>query len=185
MKHTLVLAALMSLAISMALAQLPGRDLTLELRQIEEGGAGYVVGTQPTATLLAPRQLQARNGARARFSVGQAIPLQWVQSVAAQSVTLAASGVSASSRGGGVAQALTWMQAGQHIAVLPRWSGGKQDVAVEVEVQLAAVQARTGPELLAQQRSHWVTTVSAPRGVYGSEAGNERRRLLQLRVSAP
>jgi hypothetical protein len=71
---------------------------------------------------------------------------------------------------------------------------------VEVEVQSARVEARTGAELPAQQRSQLATTVSAPLGqwvtiaitgsspqpgVYSSEAANEPRRLLQLRVTAP
>ena len=126
--------------------------------------------------------------------------MQWVQSVAAQSASLAASGVSASSRSGGVTQALTWMEAGQKISVLPRWPGGKEAVTVEVEVQMATVQAHTGRELPAQKRSVLVTSVGAPlgqwvtlattgssppRGVYGSEAAADPRRLLQLRVTAP
>jgi hypothetical protein len=181
-------------------AQLPQRDLTVELRQIEEGSAGYVVGTQPEAALLAPQQMQVRNGRKASFSLGQSIPLQWVQSVSTQNSSLSVPGAQARSSGGGVKQALTWMEAGQRISVLPRWPGGQQAVTVEVEVQSAAVQARTGSELPAQSHSQLATTVSAPlgqwvtlaitgnsaqQGVYGSEAPTQARRLLQLRVSVP
>jgi hypothetical protein len=199
MKHTSVFVILMSLAMSSALAQLPKRDLTVELRQIEEGGAGYVVSTQHHAELLEPQQVQVRNGAKATFSIEQAIPLQWVESAGAYSASVAASGVTASSRAGGVTQALTWMEAGQKISVLPRWPGGKEAATVEVEVQMATLQAHTGSELPAQKRSVLVTTVGAPlgqwvtlattgssppRGVYGSEAAADPRRLLQLRVTA-
>ena len=200
MKHRFILAVLLSLAAVSVPAQLPKRDLIVELRQVEEGGGGYVVGTQHRAELLAPQQVQVRNGAKATFSIGQSIPLLWVESGAAYSASLAASAATGSSRGGGVQQALTWMEAGQKISVLPRWPGGAQVVTVEVEVQLATVQAqRGGAQLPEQKHSQLVTTLGAPlgqwvtlattgnspqRGVYSSEASSDARRLLQLRVSA-
>jgi len=200
MKHRFILAVLLSLAAASVLAQLPKRDLMVELRQVEEGGAGYVVGTQHRAELLAPQQVQVRNGAKATFNIEQAIPLLWVESGAAYSASLAASAAKASSSGGGFQQGLIWMEAGQKISVLPRWPGGAQAVTVEVEVQLAAVEAqRGGAQLPEQKRSQLVTTLGAPlgqwvtlattgsspqRGVYSSEASSDARRLLQLRVSA-
>lgn len=184
------LAALFVLFLSLgpAWAELPRRDLVVELRQIEEGGAGYGVGTQPQAALLAPQQVQVRNGAKATLRLGQALPVQWVQA--------------ASRRGGGeVKQALTWFEAGQSLSVQPRWPGGKQPVTLELEVQSASVQEQAGGAALpVQARSQVVTTVSAPLGqwvtvastgagpqpgVYGSEAAVQTRRLLQLRVLAP
>lgn len=204
MKHRhvfiLAVAGLCGLSAWPVLAQPPQRDLTVELRQVEEGSAGYGVGTQPRVTLMAPQQVQVRNGSKASFSLGQSIPLQWVQSVSTQNSSLSVPGAEARNRGGGVRQALTWMEAGQRISVLPRWPGGQQVVSVEVEVQTASVQARAGAELPVQTRSQLATTVGAPlgqwvtiattggspqRGVYSSEAAAEPRRLLQLRVSAP
>jgi hypothetical protein len=199
MKHRLILVVLLSLATASAMAQLPKRDLIVELRQVEDGGAGYVVGTQHRAELLAPQQAQVRNGAKATFSIGQSIPLLWVESGGAYSASLAASAATASSRGGGVQQALTWMEAGQKISVLPRWPGGTQEVTVDVEVQFSTVDAqRGGAQLPEQKHSQFVTTLGAPlgqwvtlattgnspqRGVYGSEAASDPRRLLQLRVT--
>lgn len=204
MKHRLVsllaVAGFCCWAALPALAQLPQRDLTVELRQVEEGGAGYAVGTQPSTALLPQQQVQVRNGNKASFSLGQSIPLQWVQSVSSKSASMTTPGVEARSRGGGVSQGLVWMESGQKISVLPRWPGGQQVVTVEVEVQSAAVPARTGTELPAQSRSQLATTVGAPlgqwvtlattgaspqSGVYGSEAATQARRLLQLRVSLP
>jgi hypothetical protein len=194
----LFLAGLCSLAAWSVQAQMPQRDLTVELRQIDEGGAGYVVSTQPAVALLAPQQVQVRNGRKAVFSMSQSIPLQWVQSVSTQTSSLAVPGAQARSGGAGVRQALTWMQAGQHISVLPRWPGGQREVSIEVEVQTDSVQARAGSELPVQSRSQLATTVGAPlgqwvtiattgnspqRGVYSSEVADEARRLLQLRVS--
>jgi hypothetical protein len=204
MKHwfvsILAVAGLCGVSAWPVLAQPPQRDLTVELRQVEEGSAGYVVGTQPRVALLAPQQVQVRNGRKATFSLGQSIPLQWVQSVSSHNSSLSVPGADARSSGGGVRQALTWMEAGQRISVLPRWPGGQQPVNVEVEVQSASVEARNGAELPIQSRSQLATTVGAPlgqwvtiattgsspqRGVYSSEAATEPRRLLQLRVSAP
>lgn len=194
-------AALVLLAASSVQAQLPARDLSVELRQIEDTGPGsYTVGTRGQASLLAPQQLLVRNGSKASFSLGQTIPLQWVQSVSSTTATLVVPGADASSRGGGVTQGLTWMDAGQSLTVKPRWGGGKRPVTVEVEMQSAHLEGRPASELPAQGRSQLVTTVGAPLGMwvtiattgggspqggYSSEAEPETRRLLQLRVSLP
>ncbi len=189
MRRLLSTVLLAALALP-ALAQLPARDLLVELRQVEEGSAGYVVGTRPQTPLLPPQQLQLRNGSQGRLSFSQSIPLQWVQ--AAQ----AAGPMS----GAGVKQQLIWLQAGQSLVVRPRWPGGRQAATVEVEVQTASVEARPGAELPTQQRSELATTVqaplgawvtlarsgqSAPQGTYSSGAATQRPRLLQLRVSLP
>jgi hypothetical protein len=201
-RHAFILAVagLCGLSAGAVLAQPPQRDLRVELRQVEEGSAGQVVVTQPRVALMAPQQVQVRNGSKATFSLGQSIPLQWVQSVSSRDSSLTVPGAQASGRGGGVRQALTWMEAGQAITVLPRWPGGQQAVSVEVEVRTASAQARDGAELPVQSRSQLATTVGAPLGqwvtiattgsspqpgVYSSEAAAEPRRLLQLRVSAP
>ncbi len=73
-----------------ALADLPKRDLTVEMRQVEEGdSSGYSVGTQSRTPLLAAQHVQVKNGEKASLSLGRSIPMQWVQSVTAQSATLA------------------------------------------------------------------------------------------------
>lgn len=190
------------------LAQIPKRYLTVELRQVEEGqggqGGGYSVSTQPQRALMTPQQVQVRNGEKASLRVGQSIPMQWVQSMSAQSASLevsaASAGTSASSRGGSIKNALTWMDAGQSITLRPRWPGAKQPVTVEVEVQTASVEERNGAELPTQSRSQLATIVSVPlgqwvtiaatganaqAGVYSSEGSNDARRLLQIRVQAP
>ena len=183
------------------LAQLPKRDLIVEVREVEVGeGAAYTVGTQTSKALLAPQQLRVRNGEKASLSVGQAMPMQWVQSVSAQSAAVAASGVSASSNGAGVTHAVTWMNAGQRIQVQPRWPGAKQMVTTDIQVQSASVAPRIGTELPDQSQSQLETSVSAPMGqwvtiaftgatpqagAYGSEASGDPRRLLQIRVLAP
>lgn len=171
-------------------AQGPERDLVLELREIDEGGGGYVVGTRPQVPLMAPQQLQVRNGGAARLSFSQATPIQWVQSVQAQGALT----------GAGVKQGLIWLQAGQQLHFKPRWPGGNKPATVEVEVRTASVQQQPGRELPTQARSELSTSVQAPLGqwvtlarsgqppqpgVYSSNAATQRPRLLQLRVTAP
>lgn len=184
-----------------AMAELPKRELTVEMRQVEEGeSSGYSVGTQSRTPLLAAQQVQVRNGEKASLSFGRSMPMQWVQSVTTQSATLATSGTSVNSSGGSVSNAVTWMDAGQSLTVQPRWPGKQQPVTVNVEMNSASVGERAGSELPDQSRSHIATTVSTPmgqwvtiaatgsrpqHGVYGSDASSNTRLLLQIRVLAP
>lgn len=174
-----------------ALAQLPRRDLTVELRQIEDQQA-QVLSTQPAVPLLAPQLVQVRNGEKASLRMGQTLPVRWVQSVAAQS--------GRSGTAGAVSYGLTWMDEGQNLAVTPRWAGGKQPVELQIDVQSASVDTSTGADLPNQQRSQLATTVSAPLGQwvtvaasgggtaqansYSSDAAADVRRLIQIRVLA-
>lgn len=192
-------AGLVCLAPLAALAELPRRDLTVELRQVQEGeeSGGYSVGTAPREAGFAPQQVRVRNGEKARLQMTQSMPVLWAQKVEGQTSSLSVGGATANSSGGGVTQAVTWMEAGQSLAVTPRWPGGKQSARVEVEVQTAAVEERTGSELPTTGRQQLVTTVTAPLrqwvtiatsgsaaqpGVYSSTANASRRRLLQIRV---
>lgn len=194
--------AVMSLVLALpALGQLPKRDLTVELRQVVEGGgSGYSVSTESRSPLPVEQHVQVRNGEKASLNIGKSMPMQWVQSVTTQRATLATNGASVSSSGGGVTNAVTWMDAGQSIKVHPRWPGGRQLVTVDIEVQSGSVGDRIGEELPDQSRSQVSTTVSAPlgqwvtiastgsrpqQGVYGSEATSNTKRLLQIRVLAP
>lgn len=205
MKHlnlkNLAFVGLLILAALPALAQLPKRDLIVEVREVNLGeGAAFTVGTQASKGLLAPQQVRVRNGEKAGLSVGRSMPMQWIASASAQSSTLSSAGVSAGSNDASVTHAVTWMDSGQEIKVQPRWPGAQQLVTVEIEVQSASVEARTGTELPDQSRSQFATTVSAPlgqwvsiaftgkspqSGVYASEADSDPRRLLQIRVLAP
>lgn len=176
---------------------LPQRDLTVELRQIEqgreEGGAHYAAGSAVNSA-WEPQQVQVRNGNKATLRVNDAIPMQWTQSASAPNP-----GGGANS-GASVSNALVWFDAGQSISVQPKWPGGKKPAVVEIEVQRAAVDPRMGADLPKQTRNAVSTTVTVPlaewvtiaatgavpkAGVYSSEAGVQVRRLLQIRVMAP
>ena len=171
-------------------AQNPKVDLLVELRQVEEGSAGSSTSgvsnsswsTSQREQLLTPQRIQVRNGSKASMSLGQSVPVQWVQSVSgftsSQSstggdtsttvgtTTNTAKGGSAqgSSRGGSVTQGLMMIDTGQRLVVHPTWGGGAQAVVVEVEVQSARLDTRPGAELPGQSRSELMTTLSAPVG---------------------
>ncbi len=196
-KFSASIGVLALLAALPALAQLPHRDLTVELRQVAEGdSSGYSVGTQSSDALMDLQSVKVRNGEKASLSLSKSVPMQWTQSVTAQSTSLAASGATASNTESGVKNAIVWMDASQSIKVQPRWPGGHQPAMVEIEVQSASVKPRTGTELPDQSRSQLTTTVSAPLGkwVNIASSGNSpkagvysatvnSRRVLQIRVS--
>jgi len=179
---------------SCAEAQLPKRDLTIELRQIEEGreeGVSYRAGPSDVAPLLIPQKIQVRNGEKGALRMNLSVPIQWVEAAQAGS----------SQSGAGVKQALQWFDVGQTISVTPRWAGGNRDAAVEVEVQQADMATRGNADMPSQSRSQFSSTVTAPlaqwvtiaatgsaparQGSYSSTGGSEVRRLLQIRVMVP
>lgn len=184
-----------------ALAQLPQRNLIVDVRQVEAGSdGGYSVSTKSREALMTAQTVSVRNGEKASFHVSKSMPMQWVQSVSVQSASMAAPGVSASNTGGGVTNGLVWLEAGQSLQVQPHWPGGKQPVRLEIDVQSTSVGHRTGAELPDQSKSQLVTTVNAPlgqwvtvaisgsasqAGVYSSQTAANSQRLLQIRVLAP
>ena len=189
---------------SWACAQPVKRDLTIELRQTEEGRdatEGYRAGTVAANTAWSTQTLLVRNGEKASLRMQQSVPMQWVKSVQSQSSSLKAGGAEASSTGGGVTQALHWFDVGQSMTVTPKWPGGKKDVTLEIEVEQADMQTVHNADLPRQTRNQiytmitvplntWVTIAAsgrgtAPAGSYSSESGTDPRRLLQVRVTAP
>lgn len=185
-----------------AWAQLPQRDLTIEVRQIEgtqDGAAssGYTVGTAPSQPTFAPQQLRVRNGEKASLRINQAQPMQWAQKIESSSTALSAGGATASSTAGGITQSVVWMEAGHTFTITPRWPGGKKPATVVVDVQTTTVDERTGSELPATGRQQlsstltaplrqWVTIATTgtatPAGTYSSRAGAEPLRQVQIRV---
>ena len=122
--NSVAIVCLALIAMQSALAQLPKRDLTIELRQVEEvESAGYTVSTKSSAPLLSSQSVQVRNGEKASLSVGQTMTLQWVKSAQAQSASLTASGATASSNSGGVSHGIMTMKSGQSFKVHPSWPG--------------------------------------------------------------
>ena len=185
-------------------AQLPPRDLTVELRQVEERKDAlniYNAGSAGTSREWPPFSLVIRNGEKGVLRMLQSVPMPWVQSVQSQSSALKISDASASSSAGGVTQALIWFDVGQSIAVTPKWPGGKKDVTLELELQQADMHTVHNVDLPRQTRSQittiitvpldtWVTIAVSgkqplPAGTYSSEDSVDARRLLQVRAIAP
>jgi hypothetical protein len=213
-KAMLAASTLLWLAPMVASAQTPkreavreiARDLTVELRQVQDGdqdnpsagGGAYTVGTTHRGADFAPQQVRVRSGEKASLHINQSMPMQWVQKVETQSASLSAGSASASSKAGGVTQAITWMESGQSLTVTPHWAGAKLPVKVEVEVHTAAVNERTGSDLPGTSSQRYSTTVSLPLNQwvtiattgrasqpanYSSAGSTDTRRLIQLRVS--
>lgn len=198
----IALASLL-VVVGAAQAQSPKRDLTVELRQVEEGRDDGAVrlGTKPEAPLMAPQKIQVRNGEKGSLRMNQSVPMQWVQSASSQSSSISSGGTSVSSSGGGIAQSVQWFDVGQGITVTPRWPGGNKDATVEVDVQQADMAVRHNADLPRQVRNQLSTTVTTPlgqwvtiaatgnaparQGSYSSEGSAEGRRLLQVRVLVP
>ena len=191
-----------------AQAQLPPRDLTIEVRQIEEGresGQSYSAGPTDAAKTWEPQMLLVRNGEKASLRVQDAIPMQWVQSVSTErsvgiGIGIGQGGVEGASATVGVTQGLTWFDASQSVTVQPKWPGGNRPARVEIEVIRSAAGDRVGADLPVQSRNTFATTLTAPLGQWitvaasgavpqsGSYSSNSRqqvRRLLQIRVLVP
>lgn len=188
---------------------LPKRDVTVELRQIDEGRDApgtYSAGSADNSA-WEPQTVQVRNGEKALLNMHEAIPMQWTQSVSTQTLP-SSGGNSGSSSGSGsntntnnnavsVNNALAWFDAGQSISVQPKWPGGNRPAVLVIEVQRAAVDQRMGADLPKQTRNtlsstitvplaEWVTIAATGRsvkpGTYSSESAVMGRRLLQVRV---
>jgi hypothetical protein len=191
---SLAAGVLLSVAIFSAQAQLPKRDLAIEVRQVDSRDGNRtqasVVGTQPRAAALVAQKVVVRNGEKATLRFNVSMPVQWTQRIDLQS-----SDVNSST---GVTNSVTWMDAGQSMVVTPRWTGVKQPVSVEIEILTAAVEDRSGAELPSQMRSQTATTVSAPigewvtiategqasqAGVYTSAPSGAASRAIELRVT--
>lgn len=155
------------------LKSLVKRDLSVEIRQIEEGAAeGQQYGAGPSDSRAGRWQAQmllVRNGEKATLRINDAIPMQWVQS--AQSSAKANNGINGSNNNANnsttttnnnaVAQEVVWFDAGQSMSIWPQWAGGAQAI-VQVEIGQASVGQRNGAELPTQSRSTVRTTLSAP-----------------------
>jgi hypothetical protein len=173
----------------------PKRDLSVELRQVEDGqdqAGRYRAGTGGAAPLLPQQKIQVRNGEKGVLRFNESTPVQWVEAVQAPSAN----------SGAGLKQALQWFDTGSSISATPRWPGGKQPATVELEVQMADMAPQPQAEMPAQRRASFSSTVTAPLGEWvtiaasgnpeppaGSYSSNSAagpaRRLLQIRVLAP
>jgi type II secretory pathway component GspD/PulD (secretin) len=109
------------------------------------------------------------NGERAQFQVSQSMPVQWVKSAVQQTgTTTALSGDITTTDARGVEQGMSWLDASQSLSVLPRWSGGRQPVVLQVQVEGAAPESdapsRVQSNVPGQSRSRLTTTVLVPLG---------------------
>lgn len=184
---TTAIAIACSLIVVATASELPKRDFTIELRQVEEPQqAAQTFSTQAAAPLLLAQQVRVRNGERAQARFNLSTPIQWTQSLSSQSSSLAVvsanpnpnannaygntnasankASIHANATGEGLGQAIFWMEAGQSFSVTPRWPGGKHAVVVDFEVLSARLDATESTGLPHQSRSQTSTTLSVPLG---------------------
>ena len=191
--------ATLSLAATLGIsAELPKRDFTIDVRQVDNSStAGTVVSTQSRTPGLVAQRVTVRNGEKATVRFSMSMPLQWTQKLESSAQSSTNGATTTQTSGGAVTQGMVWMEAGQSLVLTPRWSGGKQPVLVELDIQTSAVDDRTGADLPPQVRSQTSTTVSAvlgewttiavqgqsnTAGVYGSASSSDGPRALQIRV---
>jgi hypothetical protein len=145
----------------LAHADLPSRNFTVQLREVADPQAvspGYVVRTQSSEPSFPPQQVRVRNGEKAHLHMVQTRYVQWVQSAQAP-------GSGAGSNGGGIAYAVTPLQAGQSLSVTPRWPGGKKAVTLDIAVHSDSVSTDSaGSAWPTTQRVTVLTSVAAPLG---------------------
>ena len=141
-------------------AALPQRNLQVELRGVSAAvataasgdddddeaaappNAGYTVSTRPAQPAPAQPVLLVLNGHWGALRLGQSLPVQWLQAGSASTSTAAASGAASGAQrsGGSFVQGLVWIEAGQGLAVRPRWPGGNEPVTLELRYDAAAVE---------------------------------------------
>jgi len=214
-------------------ASLPRRNLVIQVRLVgaEEaaraaaddvtqraaaGNPGYTAGTRDVEEARPMIQtLHVQNGQRGSLRFTNAVPIQWVEAVgiahrpgatgtaAAGNSTGSAAGVGAAS-GAALVNAMTWIEAGQSLAVQPRWPGGAAPVTVDIEVVAERAGARPGIEPPVQERrlarstlivplGRWMTFASVGEerradkpGVWSTaDAGAEPSQVFQVQVLAP
>ena len=189
-------------ALCMAGTNIPQRDVTVELRQVEEGygePTGYSVSSNVSSGLpaLAYQRILVRNGEKATVRMGQSSPKQWVQSVSSQNGTATGSASATNS----VTNVLEWLQSGYSITVQPRWPGGNLAATVELELEQKDLQTLHNADMPNQTRRQFSSTVTAPLaewvtissggevskvGVYSTSATHKSsRQALQIRVLVP
>jgi hypothetical protein len=183
-----------------ASAELSKRNLSVELRQVEERDAsGYSAGST-TQSGSSSQWVLVRNGEKANLRISQTMAMQWVQSAAVQSAAPGDASGKLQFGAMGVTSAMVMVESGQSLLVKPQWAGGNAPAVVEIELQTTQLQADSLHPIPQQLRNTLGTVVEAPLGywvviategqthtpgTYSSGGGSGGRKSLQIRVQAP
>jgi hypothetical protein len=156
-------------------AELPPQNLELSFRQIDSeqavrepsaavpAHADVTVSTRrPLASQPWLQQLQVLNGEWAALRIGRSLPVPWTRAVAGQASAPAKVGSAAGGVSGGVVNELTWLQAGQSLAVRARWPGGNNPALVDIRVDMDDIDDRRANDMPATSQSQVVTTLAVP-----------------------
>lgn len=175
-------------------------NLMVELRQVQMQPDQVVSHTtdSPHQARIAAQQIRVRNGGRAVFALQQSIPLQWVTAgFGAWRDSRDGPKGQGPSAMGGFQQQIVVVQAGQSLAVEPRWREGQASVELAIDLQRTGTAPGANTVLSRQNTTQlatsvyatpgeWVTiasTAGAPSpGTVSTRTAAQRGMVLQVRV---
>jgi hypothetical protein len=187
---------------------LPRTNLLVEVRlvraaDVDPGAAAAPVARATTLStrdladdLPPPQQVRVANGQRGLLRYSRKLPVLWMDSVSA--------GGGRNGAGAGASYQLIWLEAGQSLAVLASWPGGRAPARVELSLGNAALDAAPGKPIPARQTRNVSTLLVTPLARWTTfaalgQAGEARagqtistrdiaasgaRQLFQVRISA-
>jgi hypothetical protein len=157
-----------------ARAELPQRNLLVEVRVLDErdastDAAGVVSSQRSTSAPGGPVQrLQVLNGTSASLQFARALPVPWLRSGSRHGAASAAgrgqTAPSPSGLGGALENEVTWLDAGTRLTLRPQWPGPGRPVRLELELGTAEIAPRDSAEMPSTQRQAVRATVLVPLG---------------------
>ena len=156
-------------------AQVPQRNLEVRFRQIDSEQvfdepslpgqipADVTASTRRTAPdRPAIQQVRLLNGQWGFIRIARSQPVQWMRTVAGQGLAPGAAGSAVGGVRGIAVPELTWLEAGQSLAVRARWPGGNKPAVLDIQVSLDQVDVRRTDDLPNTSQSQAATTVVVP-----------------------
>jgi hypothetical protein len=147
---------------------LPRSNLLVEVRVVRatdvDPGATNAPAARATSLstrdladdLPQPQQVRVANGQRGLVRYSRKLPVLWMDSVGASG-----SG-GGNNNGAGVSYKLIWLEAGQSLAVLASWPGGRAPARIELSMGNAALENAPGKHIPARQTTNVSTTLVTP-----------------------
>lgn len=145
---------------------LPRTNLLVEVRVVRAADVdpGAAAAPAARATTLStrdltddlppPQQVRVANGQRGLLRYSRKLPVLWMDSVSA--------GGGHNGAGAGASYQLVWLEAGQSLAVLASWPGGRAPARVELSLGSAALDSTPGKAIPARQTRSVSTTLVTP-----------------------
>lgn len=142
---------------------LPRRQLLVEVRVVRAADVdpGTTQAAAPRATSLgtrdltdelpAPQQVRVANGQRGQVRYSRKLPVLWMDSVS-----------TGGHQGSSASYKLSWLEAGQALAVTASWPGGRAPARVDLSVGDSTLEHTAGRPLPTRQTRSVSTTLVTP-----------------------